>query len=86
MSKKKRTSAQYVHKAAENEFKREITSSIIYPVMLAIVILLFLSFDLIQGEMETIFWTWIFVTMIAGLMSLVVSYLIITRKHKGRRR
>jgi len=92
MSKKKKTGktissssgSKYLHTAAKNEFKREMTSKLMYPVMLGVVILLFLSFNLISGETEGVFWTWILVTMIAGIFSLIISYLVATRKHRRK--
>lgn len=73
------------------EVKREAIQSIIFPFTLAFVIAIIiyfspmiLGFNLIQEELQNVFWLWVVITMIAGLLSLFISYRIIVRKEKNR--
>lgn len=91
MSKRK-TNTSGLYQANKQEFHRELINTLMYPIILAVLILIFLNFNLIAEGFETLFWVWFAITMLAGLIALIVSYLLIsrrnsiTRRGRGRRR
>lgn len=85
MSKRK-TDARIQNQANKQEFQRELIDKLMYPIILAVLILIFLYFNLITEGFETFFWVWFAITMLAGLIALIISYLIIKRKNITRRK